>query len=128
MLEFQLFLRDAKNIDAMSSAHEVCHCVCVCVWGGGVCGCVGGMYVFVCHCVCVCVCVCVYVCVCAHARAHTKLHNICVACSMYVDVCVCVCVCATVCIGHFPFILWGLTVAQKMNISSNTAFLSTAVR
>lgn len=24
MLEFQLFLRDAKNIDAMSSAHEVC--------------------------------------------------------------------------------------------------------
>ena len=30
MLELQLFLRDAKNIDTMSSAHEVC--VCACVW------------------------------------------------------------------------------------------------
>ena len=46
MLEFQLFLRDAKNIDAMSSAHEVCHCVCV---GEGGCMCVW-VWVYVCGC------------------------------------------------------------------------------
>jgi len=49
MLEFQLFLRDAKNVDAMSSAHEVCMCVS--------CGCM-------CDTLCVVLlCVCVYVCV-----------------------------------------------------------------
>ena len=69
MLEFQLFLRDAKNVDAMSSAHEVCMCrrmqgivaltVVLCV-----CTCVSPrLYI---HVVCVYVCVVVvytYVCV-----------------------------------------------------------------
>ena len=46
MLEFQLFLRDAKNIDAMSSAHEVCHWVCVWVY---VCGCEYNQFVLCMH-------------------------------------------------------------------------------
>lgn len=35
MLEFQIFLRDAKNVDAMSSAHEVAIHKCTCMYVQG---------------------------------------------------------------------------------------------
>ena len=91
MLEFQLFLRDAKNVDAMSSAHEVCVCVlCGCVW------------YFMCCVVCMCVCAWCALCVfcCVHMFVSLCCVHVCV-CDVNVYIvymCVCVCVlCVCVC-------------------------------